>query len=185
MVQKGSSLNYRIEDIPPEGLLIQGERGEDWLKNLFRGQGELEFTWLSPASYDIHLSRSNARILVEGSIELTLQLACSRCLEQVSFAVNPEFSFFLSPAQFNDLSPEVELQREDLDIDFYTDDTIDVGQIIQNQIILAVPFNPACKEDCKGLCPHCGMNQNHGTCECPDEDVINPKMAILKDFLKK
>ena len=73
----------------------------------------------------------------------------------------------------------------DLDIEFYTDDAIDINEIIRNQIILAVPFNPLCKEDCKGLCPQCGMNRNHGTCECSGEEVINPKMAILKDFFKK
>jgi uncharacterized protein len=178
-------LNYRVEDIPPEGLLVRGERGGDWLKNLFQGQGALEFTWLSPVSYDIRISRSDSMVLVEGSIKLTLQSACSRCLENVILSVNPEFSFCLSPAHSQEFSPEVELQREDLDIAFYSDDAIDISQIIQNQIVLSLPLNPVCKEECKGLCPQCGMNKNHETCECSGEALINPKMAILKDFLKK
>jgi len=185
MLQKGSSLNYRIEDIPPEGLSVSGERGGDWLQNLFQGQGELELTWLSPVSYDIRLSRSGPRILVEGSISLTVQLACSRCLEHANCAMSPEFSFLLSPALGQKLAPEVELQREDLDIEFYTADAIDIGQIIRNQIILTLPFSPLCREDCKGLCPHCGVNKNQGTCGCSEEGMINPKLAILKDFFKK
>jgi len=185
MLQKGSSLNYRIEDIPREGLSLRGERGGDWLQNLFQGQEELEIAWLSPVSYDIRISRSDGRILVEGSINLTLQLACSRCLEHFIFAMSPELNFYLSPARAQKLSPEVELQPEDLNIEFYTDDAIDIGQVIRNQIILTLPFNPLCKEGCKGLCPHCGINKNQGTCECSEEALINPKLAILKDFFKK
>ena len=177
-------MNYRIEDIPPEGLLVRGERGGDWLKNLLQSQGALAVTGLSPVAYDIRISHSDSRILVEGSINLTLQLVCSRCLERVIFPVSPEFSFFLSPAHSQEFSSEVELQREDLDIEFYTDDAIDISQIIQNQIMLTLPLNPLCEEDCKGLCPHCGMNKNHETCECSGEAMINPKLAILKDFFK-
>ena len=185
MLQKGSSLNYRIEDIPPEGLLVRGERGADWLADLFQDQGPLEFTWLSPLSYEIRIARSDARILIEGSITLTLTLACSRCLEDVVFPINPVFRFFLAPAYSPKIIHEVELQREDLDIEFYTDDVLNIGEIIRNQIILSLPFNPLCKEDCKGLCPHCGINRNCETCECSGEAMINPKLSILKDFLKK
>lgn len=178
-------MNYHIEDIPPEGLLVRGKQGGEWLEHLFQDQKGLEFDWISPISYDIRISRAGSRIMVQGSLNVTLQLSCSRCLEHVTFAVDPEFRFFFSPPHSLRLSPEVELQREDLDIEFYSDDALDVRQIIRDQIILTLPLNPLCKESCKGLCPYCGRNKNQGTCECSGEALMHPNLEILKDFLKK
>jgi uncharacterized protein len=44
--------------------------------------------------------------------------------------------------------------------------------------VLAVPFAPLCREDCKGLCPQCGIDRNTGTCSC--EPPIDPRLAALK-----
>jgi uncharacterized protein len=178
-------LNYRVEDIPQEGLLVQGERDEIWLRELFQGQKALDFTFISPISFKLHLTRSDFLVLVDGFIKLNLGLTCSRCLEQFIFSINYEFKSFLSPANFKKLPLEMELSKEDLDMEFYSGDSIDLRQIIQNQIILSIPFNPLCGEDCKGLCPHCGINRNRETCECTKEEIIHPKLLILKDFFKK
>jgi len=79
----------------------------------------------------------------------------------------------------------MELQKEDLDKEFYDGEVIDLDAIIQHQIILAIPFYPLCREDCKGLCPHCGINKNQETCQCSDKEFIDPRLSGLKDFFKK
>jgi uncharacterized protein len=79
----------------------------------------------------------------------------------------------------------MELQREDLDMEFYDGEAIDLGQIIQKQVILTIPFNPLCQENCKGLCPHCGTNKNKETCECSEEKIVDPRLEVLKNFFKK
>lgn len=178
-------MNYRVEDIPPEGLLVQGERDADWLKSLFQGQKRLDFKFNSPIFYRIRLSRPDSLVLVAGSINLKVELSCSRCLEKFIFPINPEFNFSLSPAEFQKLPVEMELQREDLDMEFYDGEAIDLGQIIQNQVILTIPFNPLCQENCKGLCPHCGTNKNKETCECSEEKIVDPRLEVLKNFFKK
>jgi len=178
-------LNYRVDDIPPEGVLVQGERDKLWLSKLFQDQKGLEFTFISPVFYKLRLSRSDSLVLVTGSIKLKLGLTCSRCLEQFIFPINPEFNFYLSPLNSQKLPPEMKLQREDLDMEFYKGNEIDVRLIIQSQITLSIPFNPLCRQDCKGLCPHCGVNKNKDTCECPQDEIVNPVMSAIKDFFKK
>ncbi|MFH0811357.1 MAG: DUF177 domain-containing protein [Pseudomonadota bacterium] len=179
-------MNYRIEDILPEGLLVQGERDEDWLKGLFQDLKGLEFTFASPITYSIRLSRSGSHIMVTGAINVKVELPCSRCLEKYVFSINSDFTFFLSPANFKNLPLEMELQKEELNMEFYEGEVkvIDLSRIIQNQIILSIPFNPICKEGCKGLCPHCGINRNQETCECSDEGPFDPRLAVLKNFFK-
>lgn len=178
-------MNYRVEDIPLEGILVQGVRDADWLKGLFQGKKRLECKFASPVTFKIRLSRSDSLVFVAGSINLKVELSCSRCLEQFIFTLSPEFNFSLSPAKFQELPLEMELRREDLNMEFYEGDSIDLGAIIQNQIILTIPFNPICQEDCKGLCPHCGINKNQETCQCSKEETVDPRLSALKNFFKK
>ncbi len=183
--KKGLSLNYRVEDISQEGILVQGERDVDWLKGLFPDQTRSEFKFIAPISYTIHLSRSDSLVIVAGGISLKVELSCSRCLERFMRSLNPKFDISLSPAQFQNLPAEMELQKEDLDTEFYDGEVIDLDAIIQRQIILAMPFYPLCREDCKGLCSHCGINKNQEICQCSDKEFVDPRLSGLKDFFKK
>lgn len=182
--KKGLSLNYRIEDISKEGILIQEERDVDWLKGLVPDQTRSEVNFIAPISYTLDLSRSDSLVIVAGRISVKVELSCSRCLERFILSLNPEFNISLSPAQFKDLPAEMELQKEDLDKEFYDGEVIDLDAIIQHQIILALPFYPLCREDCKGLCSHCGVNKNQETCQCSDKEFVDPRLAGLKDFFK-
>jgi DUF177 domain-containing protein len=47
-----------------------------------------------------------------------------------------------------------------------TDDTIDLGPLARDAIVLELPMAPLCREDCRGLCPQCGADRNEGDCEC-------------------
>ena len=50
--------------------------------------------------------------------------------------------------------------QDDLGVSYYKDDTIDLGEVVREQFYLALPMKPLCREECRGLCPVCGMNQN-------------------------
>ncbi|MBM3157836.1 MAG: DUF177 domain-containing protein, partial [Chloroflexi bacterium] len=44
---------------------------------------------------------------------------------------------------------------------------LDLSEAIRQYTIMALPMKPVCREDCAGLCPHCGRNLNLGPCKCP------------------
>ena len=49
---------------------------------------------------------------------------------------------------------------------FYSDQIIDVDDLVREQIELALPMSRLCSDDCRGLCPECGANLNEGDCAC-------------------
>ena len=69
---------------------------------------------------------------------------------------------------------EVEVEDDDLTTAFYSDEQIDLGQLVLEQFYLAVPMKPLCRESCRGLCPECGTNLNTGTCSCTRESGRTP-----------
>jgi uncharacterized protein len=59
--------------------------------------------------------------------------------------------------------------------------SIDLSEVIREQMILAIPEVVLCKEDCEGLCDKCGKNLNLLNCKCK-EDEIDPRWAALKNL---
>jgi uncharacterized protein len=62
--------------------------------------------------------------------------------------------------------PAEELEEED-ELYLYQGDHLDLVPMVREQIILASPMQPLCREDCLGLCPQCGQNLNERCCACP------------------
>jgi len=92
-----------------------------------------------------------------------------------------EFTIRLKPKPDSPLMQEVELNREDLETEFYEGEEVDVAPLVQDQILLTLPAKAICDEECRGLCPKCGHNQNRGTCQCLVE-VIDPRFEPLRNF---
>ncbi|HYU46996.1 MAG TPA: DUF177 domain-containing protein, partial [Terriglobales bacterium] len=55
---------------------------------------------------------------------------------------------------------------------------------LREQVLLALPLKMVCREDCKGLCPHCGKNLNESQCSCA-ERLDDPRWAALKEIRDK
>jgi uncharacterized metal-binding protein YceD (DUF177 family) len=75
-----------------------------------------------------------------------------------------------------------ELTDDDLDLYGYDGEEIDLTPLFRDQVVLAVPFAPLCSEDCKGLCPQCGVDRNLETCDC--KPPVDPRWAALQQHLK-
>jgi uncharacterized protein len=75
-----------------------------------------------------------------------------------------------------------ELTDDDVDLYGYDGEEIDLTPLFRDQVVLAVPFAPLCGEDCKGLCPQCGVDRNLETCEC--KPPVDPRWAALQQHLK-
>jgi uncharacterized protein len=74
-------------------------------------------------------------------------------------------------------SDESTLQGKDLDITYLSSDCIDLSDVLSEQLQFQTPFQPLCKEDCKGICSHCGVDLNHGGCVCKN---LNPKSPFRR-----
>jgi uncharacterized protein len=66
---------------------------------------------------------------------------------------------------------------------YYRDEVLILDDLVRQEVILAVPFSPQCRAECRGLCPQCGQDLNAETCSCaPPPD---PRWAVLREYLKK
>ena len=127
--------------------------------------------------FDVHKDKDKFRLV--GTLRTELELPCSRCLEPFRFPVDLDFDQRYLPQAEASTEEETEVAEEDLGTSFYRDEQIDLSELIREQVYLVLPMKPLCREDCRGLCPHCGTNLNAGTCECAAawED---PRLAPLK-----
>ncbi len=117
---------------------------------------------------------------ISGMLYLTLNISavyiakCSRCLcdteEKLDFTINEVFS---KPG----------LENENDDVIILDSNEIELKDIIEEALSCALPIKSLCDAKCKGLCPECGCNLNIETCNCECDD-IDPRLAVLKDFLK-
>jgi uncharacterized protein len=99
-------------------------------------------------------------VIAEGRIVGTLLTQCSRCLDDVKLQVDSDFVTI-----FKDKKA---ITQDDLDNDVrpYANNSIDLTDYLRETMILEVPLKPLCREDCKGICPICGKNNNKETCSC-------------------
>ena len=127
--------------------------------------------------FEIHKDKDRFRL--QGRVRTELELTCSRCVEQYRFQVDAAFDQRYLPAAAASTDVESEVGEGDLETSYYSEDQIDLNELMREQFYLALPMKPLCREDCKGLCAQCGTNLNTGTCDCAPvwED---PRLAALK-----
>ncbi|MHB8069963.1 MAG: YceD family protein [Desulfobaccales bacterium] len=164
MVSK-RSLRVPIASIPPEGLEKEMDLGEKYFSRWREEDPELEFS-NAQINGSVRLEKHGRDILVRGALKGQLQLACGRCLEEFGGPVDVDFDLLLVPSPGSMQGEDEELSAADLDVDYYSGETVDLEPIIREQIILTVPLKPLCTEDCKGICPSCGAVLNLEACTC-------------------
>lgn len=117
-------------------------------------------------------------LFITGKAKITVEIPCDRCLEPV------ETELVLDFTKDVDLSVPDGEQSEDLDETNYIDGyTLDVEQLIRNEVLIGWPTKILCSEDCKGICNVCGQNLNQGTCDCEDTS-LDPRMSVIRDVFK-
>jgi uncharacterized protein len=106
---------------------------------------------------------------IQGSYTVELAAQCDRCLGSARFPLDSGFDLFYRPTSFIAREEEVEIDEEDAEIGFYEDNGIELEDILREQVLLALPMQRVCSDDCKGICPVCGKNRNETTCDCRTE----------------
>jgi len=171
-------MRIELSQIPPEGLDLA-------LPEEVIDLGEPADPWVGPAAIgaELHVGRFGRGVLISGSFRGGVALICSRCLEPFRFQGEERFHLYCEPApQGPSLEEEHELADDDLDVAYLERGQIDTDQLLRENMLLTLPVQPLCREDCHGLCPRCGTNLNHGQCACT-EVRVDPRMQILRKLL--
>jgi len=126
----------------------------------------------SPVELDLRLEAVMEGVLVTGTAHAALEGECARCLEPISDEVEVRFQeLFVYDDQ--DVDPD-----EELEVSTLQDDLVDLEPLLRDAVVLALPFQPLCQDDCPGLCPECGArladDPDHG-----HEEPVDPRWAAL------
>lgn len=132
------------------------------------------------AGIEIAVSRKNTdSIAVEGELKGSRKVACDRCGEPVQQRLQRSFSYIATTRkeEISDLQ-DVEVREEDVNTLYLEAPVIDLGEILHEQAYLAMPVKILCKDDCKGICPECGVMLNRSVCSCTPGKKDSP-FAVL------
>jgi len=142
------------------------------------------FRMSSPVRLAFDIFKDGPQFRLVGQVQSALALSCCRCLDETALPVDLSFDLLYLPHSQNGGEGEVEVEDDDLTTAYYRDEQIDLGQLVLEQLYLAIPMKPLCRESCRGLCPECGTNLNAGTCSCVRERV-DPRLEGLRGLLDK
>ncbi len=109
-------------------------------------------------------------IIVMGRFKADTPVTCARCLEEFTYTIGFDF------AEYYKKQPEEGMYA-------YQDDTIDLTQMLEDNVVVNLPTKLLCREDCKGLCSQCGTDLNKGPCGCrPEADEASPFAGLSEKF---
>jgi uncharacterized protein len=131
---------------------------------------------------DATLEKSNGEFLLRAKVAAHATWQCDRCVTDFRHAIAAGYQMYyiwegadtgrFDPAEIQVIPPGVNM--------------IDLGEDVRQTLLLSVPLKRICREDCKGLCPHCGKNLNEGSCTCKDAEPDSrwDKLKELQNILK-
>jgi len=147
-----------------------------------------EFKQAEPLEVRASAELVEGQIRITGSLQTKLELVCARCLEPVVEEVSRDFDLFYRPMKTIAKEEEVRLKEDDTEIAFFEGEGLFLADVLAEQVLLELPMKVICRGDCRGLCPHCGVNLNSEECRC-ESHAADPRLAPLArlklDWFKK
>jgi uncharacterized protein len=160
-------LKVKVDELPDSGRVIHFHESGEWFASRVGSDQEADGVSLAgPINVEMEIIPVRDQIRVQGHLETTATLQCSRCLDDFTVELNDTFDLVLLRPLLADAPEEIDLRPQDLNTEFYDGVSIDVDFIIAEQIFLALPQKPLCQPHCPGLCPTCGVELKHESCEC-------------------
>ena len=123
-------------------------------------------------------------IRLRGRLTAGLELQCARCVEPVRQEITREFELLYRPLGADAGRDELSVTDAEAEIGYYQGDGILLEDVLREQVLLALPLKVTCRDDCKGLCPHCGTNLNEAQCSCTVV-VEDPRWTALREIRSK
>ncbi|MFF0382080.1 YceD family protein [Streptomyces sp. NPDC090023] len=136
----------------------------------------------APLELDLRLESVMEGVLVTGTARASAKGECVRCLEPVGLELEADFQEMFSYPDADDrgrVSAEPgDDAEDDEDRQYLEDGLIDLEPLLRDAVVLALPMQPVCQDDCQGLCSECGARLT----DDPDHhhDAVDIRWAALQ-----
>lgn len=193
-----SQMIVLIEEIGQRGLDLERELSLEYLSGvLLGGPTPTGFSAAAPGRLRARFEKVSGKILLSATGQVHVKAECKRCLGPAELVLPLEFSLSLvrkaaeplegaEPAGRSEKrgrgleAPTASFDLQSLEEESFVGRELDLGGILREQILLALPMDALCREDCKGLCPVCGKDLNQAACGC-EQKPADPRWAALKN----
>ncbi|MBM4384259.1 MAG: DUF177 domain-containing protein [Deltaproteobacteria bacterium] len=182
-------MKLAIDSLTETPVAFQFTATPQWFRERFAG-GAAPREGLSEAlAIEGRAYRAAADVLVEGSVRGEVELGCSRCLRRYRAPVREPFRLVLEPAGARvpadpegaeALSSDGVYLGDEAETGWFRGQEIRLDRFIGEVISLALPMQPLCREECKGLCPRCGVDRNAESCNCAESRPESPFAVLSK-----
>ena len=135
--------------------------------------------FLGPVVLYAAVYRVGQNIEVQGPIRTRLKVRCGRCLTDFETPLEGDLKIYADTRSRRDGRSREETREEDLGIVYHDGQHLDLSDEVRQVLLVEVPWNPVCQNECLGLCPTCGINRNDCPCRC-DEEQVDPRWGALQ-----
>jgi len=170
----------KLDEIPEEGFGLKWQEERASLLAYLEGLSKIDFDFESPLQSEVKIKKAGRSVLITGKVQTTLRLQCIRCLKEFSYPLSSIFELTLHPLKEAPSEEEIELGSEEMESSFFKREEIHLSEVACEQIFLEIPYQPICREDCKGLCSLCGKDLNLSSCECVKEEFSSGFSVLQK-----
>ncbi|MHB0913691.1 MAG: YceD family protein [Armatimonadota bacterium] len=136
----------------------------------------------APARGKLHLANAGSLLIMTGKLETEMKFECGRCLIDFTMPVSMQIEEEFRLEKIGDMMRVLPLEEEEEAADLLSENTLDVHELVRQNILVEMPIQPLCRPECRGLCPTCGENLNVRQCQCAPADLESP-FAALADLL--
>ena len=127
------------------------------------------------------IRRDDQEVQFDGELHAKVEIPCARCLKPVVLPLDGKFAERFAPQVSWRTEEQHELHEEDLNLAVFDGESIELDDLIREEILLRVPNHVLCRDDCKGLCPRCGIDLNANDCDCQSKET-DVRWDALKDL---
>ena len=126
------------------------------------------------------VSGSLGEIRVKGHLAVAMEADCDRCLEPAAVPIDSDFELYYRPVE-EGYGEEKAIDPGEAEMGFYEGDGLELNEVLREFVLLSMPMQRLCGENCKGICPVCGQNRNLNKCNCQAE-AVDDRWAALKEL---
>jgi uncharacterized protein len=140
---------------------------------------------VEPVRGDVDLLRTARGILASSRYRTAVRQSCGRCLEPTITELSGSSHDEFMPRTDMVTGELLEEQAESDELVIGDDHLLDLTEVIRQDLLTQLPFQPLCNQDCPGLCPECGADLRSSACSCGMASEASSPFAALAELLRR
>lgn len=171
-IMRGVSMKLDLKQIAREpGATLPFELDLDLSGLVWNGEQPVT----EPVHVEGRVRNMAGAMLMNAVLTTNLSLKCDRCAKPFTREKTVEYETLLAMELENEENDDIILPDKD--------GQLDLDELMGDVFILDMDMKNLCSEDCKGLCPGCGVDLNEEPCRCKKE--VDPRLAKLAQLLEQ